>query len=195
MQVVDRLGQILGGPEQLRAYCTKTLRHEFELVRVLAARYSLKRAMEVFPPEYRDLAPLWVWWLLYLIAFLAVILILGLVFKRIGKSFARKPKVRDWDKGWRENLEECPMPIQPPNERALAVYHVPVRMRLVVVAVAIQNHQARAHLFEPAPELRGRRRFQLLRLVRCKHPGPAMKQPAVGGCHPTLLFAGHRMAS
>ena len=41
--------------EQLRSFCTRTLRHEFELVRVLAARYSLKRAMEVFPPEYRDL--------------------------------------------------------------------------------------------------------------------------------------------
>jgi fructose-1,6-bisphosphatase-3 len=54
-EVVERLEATLVDPEQLRSYCTRTLRHEFELVRVLAAGYSLRRAMEVFPPEYRDL--------------------------------------------------------------------------------------------------------------------------------------------
>ena len=54
-EMVERLEQTLRDPEQLRSFCTRTLRHEFELVRVLAARYSLKRAMEVFPPEYREL--------------------------------------------------------------------------------------------------------------------------------------------
>ena len=54
-EVVERLEHTLLDPEQLRSFCTRTLRHEFELVRVLAARYSLRRAMEVFPPEYRDL--------------------------------------------------------------------------------------------------------------------------------------------
>jgi fructose-1,6-bisphosphatase-3 len=54
-EVVERLEQTLVDPEQLRSFCTRTLRHEFELVRVLAARYSLRRAMDVFPPEYRDL--------------------------------------------------------------------------------------------------------------------------------------------
>src|SRR5947207_8136793 len=50
-EVVERLEHTLLDPEQLRSYCTRTLRHEFELVRVLAARYSLRRGMEVFPPE------------------------------------------------------------------------------------------------------------------------------------------------
>src|SRR4051812_45842321 len=54
-EVVERLEHTMHDPEQLRSYCTRTLRHEFELVRVLAARYSLRRAMEVFPAEYRDL--------------------------------------------------------------------------------------------------------------------------------------------
>ncbi|MDR3638349.1 MAG: fructose-bisphosphatase class III [Isosphaeraceae bacterium] len=54
-EVVARLEQTLTAPEQVRSYCTRALRHEFELVRVLAARYSLKRAMEVFPAEYREL--------------------------------------------------------------------------------------------------------------------------------------------
>ncbi|WP_435006870.1 fructose-bisphosphatase class III [Tundrisphaera lichenicola] len=54
-EVVERLEQTQIDPETLRSFCTRTLRHEFELVRVLSARYSLKRAMEVFPREYRDL--------------------------------------------------------------------------------------------------------------------------------------------
>src|SRR4051812_8572775 len=54
-EVVERLEHTLLDPEELRSFCTRTLRHEFELVRVLAARYSLRRAMEVFPPEYREL--------------------------------------------------------------------------------------------------------------------------------------------
>ncbi len=54
-EMVQRLEKTLTGPDQLRAFCTKTLRREFELVRVLVGRYSLRRAMEVFPPEYRDL--------------------------------------------------------------------------------------------------------------------------------------------
>ncbi|WP_435015631.1 fructose-bisphosphatase class III [Tundrisphaera sp. TA3] len=54
-EMVERLEQTMTDPEELRSFCTRTLRHEFELVRVLAARYSLKRAMEVFPPEYREL--------------------------------------------------------------------------------------------------------------------------------------------
>src|SRR6476659_10004697 len=54
-EVVERLEHTLQDPDQLRSFCTRTLRHEFELVRVLAARYSLKRAMEVFPAEFREL--------------------------------------------------------------------------------------------------------------------------------------------
>jgi hypothetical protein len=118
----------------------------------------LRPLTDWIPQEYRDLAPLWVWWLLFLIAFLTVLLILGLFFKRIGKTFARKPKLRDWDKGWRENLEDCPMPIQPPNERALSVYHVPVRVRLVVLApmgkeLEIREKDAPALLNKIFPEL------------------------------------------
>ena len=41
--------------EQVREFSRRTLRHLFELVRVLAARYSFKRALRVFPPEYADL--------------------------------------------------------------------------------------------------------------------------------------------
>jgi fructose-1,6-bisphosphatase-3 len=54
-EVVERLEQTLTDPEEQRAFALWALRHEFELVRVLSTRYSLKRAMEVFPAEYREL--------------------------------------------------------------------------------------------------------------------------------------------
>ena len=54
-EVTQRLEQTLTDREELRAFARRTLRHQFELVRVLASRYSLKRAMQVFPREYSDL--------------------------------------------------------------------------------------------------------------------------------------------
>ncbi len=54
-EVTLRLEQTLTDREELRAFARRTLRHQFELVRVLASRYSLKRAMQVFPREYAGL--------------------------------------------------------------------------------------------------------------------------------------------
>ncbi|MGA2230617.1 MAG: fructose-bisphosphatase class III, partial [Tepidisphaeraceae bacterium] len=54
-EVVEHLESTLTDPQELRAFAVPTLRNQFELVRALAARYSLKRGMEVFPPEYREL--------------------------------------------------------------------------------------------------------------------------------------------
>ena len=54
-EVTQRLEHTLTDAEELRAFSRRTLRYQFELVRVLASRYSLKRAMQVFPREYADL--------------------------------------------------------------------------------------------------------------------------------------------
>lgn len=54
-EVTQRLEQTLADREELRAYARRTLRHQFELVRALASRYSFKRAKQVFPAEYSDL--------------------------------------------------------------------------------------------------------------------------------------------
>jgi len=54
-EVTQRLEQALTDREELRAFAHRTLRYQFELVRVLASRYSLKRAMQVFPFEYANL--------------------------------------------------------------------------------------------------------------------------------------------
>ena len=54
-EMVQRLEQRPRPPEELRAYALHTLRRLFDLARILAARYSLRRAMVVFPADYRDL--------------------------------------------------------------------------------------------------------------------------------------------
>jgi len=54
-EMIERLQNQYRTEDAQRAFALETLRQLFELVRVLSARYSLKRAMEVFPPEYREL--------------------------------------------------------------------------------------------------------------------------------------------
>ncbi|MDX1982764.1 MAG: fructose-bisphosphatase class III [Bryobacteraceae bacterium] len=54
-EVTRKLEQTLTDPERLRAYAVATLRRQLELVRVLASRYSLRRAMQAFPAEYAEL--------------------------------------------------------------------------------------------------------------------------------------------
>lgn len=54
-EMVQRLEQQPRTPAELRAFALSTLRRVFELVRILAARFSLKRAMELFPKEHREL--------------------------------------------------------------------------------------------------------------------------------------------
>ncbi len=54
-EVTERLEETAMHPAELREFAIRTLRNQFELVRVLATRYSLKRGMDVFPAEYREL--------------------------------------------------------------------------------------------------------------------------------------------
>lgn len=54
-EVTQRLRETLVDREELRVFARRTLRLQFELVRVLASRYSLKRTMQVFPREYTPL--------------------------------------------------------------------------------------------------------------------------------------------
>ena len=54
-EVTARMEQAGLNDEELRIFARRTLSHQFELVRVLASRYSRKRAMQVFPREYADL--------------------------------------------------------------------------------------------------------------------------------------------
>jgi fructose-1,6-bisphosphatase III len=54
-EVIGRLEQTLRSNEERKDYAMRTLHDLFHIVRVLAARRSLKHAMRVFPAEYREL--------------------------------------------------------------------------------------------------------------------------------------------
>src|SRR5258708_17821622 len=54
-EVIGRLEQSLASEPERKDYATRTLHNLFNVVRVLAARRSLKHAMRVFPAEYREL--------------------------------------------------------------------------------------------------------------------------------------------
>jgi fructose-1,6-bisphosphatase-3 len=54
-EMVEQLEQTPMRPAELREFAIRSMRLQFKLVRVLATRYSLRRAMEVFPAEYQEL--------------------------------------------------------------------------------------------------------------------------------------------
>jgi fructose-1,6-bisphosphatase III len=54
-QMVERFEMELSDPAELKRFAQRTLLNLFEIIHVLAARYSLKHARRVFPAEYREL--------------------------------------------------------------------------------------------------------------------------------------------
>lgn len=54
-EVTQRLEAETSDPERIREFARRMLRQLFELVRVLVARSSFKRALRVFPADYADL--------------------------------------------------------------------------------------------------------------------------------------------
>jgi fructose-1,6-bisphosphatase-3 len=54
-ETLERLEPTLGDASALRPFCYRVFRQLFELVRILARRYTLVHATRVFPPDYRDL--------------------------------------------------------------------------------------------------------------------------------------------
>jgi fructose-1,6-bisphosphatase-3 len=54
-ETLERLDPILQDLEARRTFCRRVLRHLFEVVHLLARRYPLSRAIQVFPEAYRDL--------------------------------------------------------------------------------------------------------------------------------------------
>src|SRR6202048_1440320 len=54
-EVIGRLEQTLQSKQERKDYAMRTLDNLFHIVRVLAARRSLKHSMRIFPAEYREL--------------------------------------------------------------------------------------------------------------------------------------------
>jgi hypothetical protein len=95
-------------------------------------RQNLKPLTEWIPPEFLGYLPVEAWWLVELVIVLAVLVLAGHLLRAILRGLLRWPRRNiDWDRKLREDLESCPLANGPP---AACVYHVPAKLRLIVVA-------------------------------------------------------------
>src|SRR5437588_5142272 len=94
-------------------------------------RQVLAPLTDWMPPEVRDRVPVEVWWLIFLTVTLAVLLMIGLLLRKLGRALSfRQPVQPAHEREFREDLDECPLPVRPWGDPVLTLYHVPVRMRL-----------------------------------------------------------------
>jgi hypothetical protein len=87
------------------------------------------------PPALRNLLDVEVWWLIFLAIGLLLLLLFGLLLRRLFRSLFGRGAARDWEGERRENLDTCPLPTRPHGDRILYAYHLPVRLRLIIVAM------------------------------------------------------------
>ncbi len=100
-----------------------------------AVRSFLRPLTDWIPPDVRGLLDVEAWWLIELTAALLLLFLLGLLVRAVWRRlFGRKRRKEEWDRNLRIVLDECPLPVRPPGLQLLYVYHVPVRLRLVVLA-------------------------------------------------------------
>jgi hypothetical protein len=86
------------------------------------------------PKEGQELLDAGGWWLVVAIVVLTILLLLGHTLRFLWRALFRRRRLTDWDGMLAISLDECPLPVRPPGEHQLLVYHLPARLRLVVVA-------------------------------------------------------------
>src|SRR5262249_28292523 len=98
------------------------------------------------PPRVRDFLDGGGWWPVLGVLALVVLLLVWAILRRLVRAlFGRRTRRADnWDEELDIDLADCPLPVRPPGERRLTVYHVPGRLRLVVVAPAGKEHRVDA---------------------------------------------------
>jgi hypothetical protein len=91
---------------------------------------------ETLPPGVRDFLDAGGWWVVLGVVGLVVLLLLwALVDRLIRALFSRRKAIpEESDAKFQENLADYPPLSQVPGDRLLTLYHLPVRLRLVVVA-------------------------------------------------------------
>lgn len=98
-------------------------------------RAALAPLTDWIPQDARGLVPVEVWWLIELTAALLLLLLAGLTVRAVLRTwFGRRRPKEDFDRNLRVALDECPLPVRPPGVRWLYIYHLHVRIRLVVLA-------------------------------------------------------------
>jgi hypothetical protein len=97
---------------------------------------TLKTWAESLPQPVQDFLESGGWWAVLAVALLLFLWVGYAVVSRVFRAVFRKRStgVTDWDRDTREDLNDCPLPVQPVGDRQLTVYHVPVRLRLIVIA-------------------------------------------------------------
>lgn len=93
----------------------------------------LQPVTELLPERVREFLDAGGWWLV-LIA--AALLALGILDRLVRRIFRRRPRAGDAETELDEDLSRFPPPPGPPGEHQLMVYHIPARLRLVVMAPA-----------------------------------------------------------
>jgi hypothetical protein len=102
-----------------------------------AVKKFFEPVIEVLPEGVRDF-----WWLVLGVLGLLALLILWFLLRAIFRAlFGRRPAPAPaWDEDLTVNLADLPVPARPPGSRRLTAYHVPARVRLVVLAPAGKEH-------------------------------------------------------
>ena len=122
-----------------------------------ALQEKLQPLIDLLPEKVREYWAV-VFGALALLISLIILALLRAVFRAV---FATKKTLQeDWGKKLREDLSDYPPPAGPPGKQRLTVYHVPVRVRLVVLAPAgkeleIESSQAEDFLNRVIPGLGG----------------------------------------
>lgn len=98
---------------------------------------TLAPLTDSLPPSVRDFLDSGGWWVVIgVTALILLLLIWGIADRLLRRLFRRRVRWGDWNKELDEDLATYPSPAQPPGNQRLTVYHLPVRLRLVVLAPA-----------------------------------------------------------
>jgi hypothetical protein len=98
-------------------------------------RTRLAPLTDWMPSALRDRLDIEVWWLIFLTVALLVLLLIGLMLRAVVRRlFRRRDDNWQGERDLHEDLEACPLPTRPVGEHILYAYHVPVRLRLVIVS-------------------------------------------------------------
>jgi hypothetical protein len=101
-----------------------------------AIKEALAPLIDRLPPGVRDFLDAGGWWLVLALAALLILLLVAGVLRALKRALfgRRHTGATDFDRDLRIELIECPLPVRPPLPQRLTVYHLPVRLRLIVVA-------------------------------------------------------------
>jgi hypothetical protein len=80
---------------------------------------------------------------------LVALLIVFFLLRALWRALFRRSKRQEvWDRELDIDLDSCPLPVRPPGDRRVTVYHQPARLRLVVVAPVGRDGQVDAAAVE-----------------------------------------------